>query len=109
MRLMTGIRSLQLRLLDRTGPRRTVKSVERPRGVDPLFDWQAALFDGVAGHRAAFDRDHVGSLDPAALVGGGTARMEGAACGWIDPARHLACPPHALPAGHVEVRDRVEQ
>src|ERR1700730_649214 len=104
MRLMTGIRALQCWGPDGTAPRWGVKSVARARCVNAVLDRQAAFLDGVAGHRAAFDRDHIGPLDPAALVGGGATRMEGAARGWIDRTRHLARNRHALAAGHVEVR-----
>src|SRR5229473_2697432 len=80
-----------------------------PRGVSAFLDRQALLFDGMAGHFAALDRQRLRPLDLAALVGERTAWMEGAACGRIDRARHLARHRRALAAGHVEIRDGVQQ
>src|SRR5690348_8273233 len=77
--------------------------------VAPLFDRDAAFLDAVAGDGAALDRQRLRPFDLATFVGERAARMEGAAAGRIDRARHLAADRRALAASHLEVGDRVEQ
>ena len=71
----------------------------RRRRLDP------ALVHRVAGDAVGERRD----LAPAALVGEGAARMEGAARRRIDRVRHLALDRDALPPGHAEVGHGVEE
>src|SRR5579862_9612408 len=77
--------------------------------VAPLFDRDTAFLDAVAGDRAALGRQGFRPLELAAFVGERAARMEGAASGRIDRARHLTADRRPLAAGHLEVGDRVEQ